>query len=65
MMMPVVHPEEDRDKTRWIAMFMANWLRVANMIFVCMQQVVQQFVNEPHLGDLDWLCTFRIIGTCR
>ena len=42
-MMPVVHPEEDRDKTGWIAMFMADCLRVANMICVCIQLVVQQF----------------------
>ena len=38
-----VQPEEDRDKTGWIAMFMADWLRVENMISVCMQPVVQQF----------------------
>ena len=56
-MMPVVHPEKDWDKTGWIAMFMADWLRV--------EPVVQQFCQRTALGDLEWLCTLRIIGTCR
>ena len=33
--MPIVRPEEDWDKTGWIALFMADSLPVKNMICVC------------------------------
>ena len=46
--------EEHKDKTGWIATYMAGPFHVTNMTCVCIiNQCITNPVNEPYLADLD------------